>query len=51
VRCIGRTADEAIEIYRTLRRMEDVGVSVVEVECIAKEVLAAINDKTMGQMY
>ena len=42
----GRTANEAIEIYRTLKRMEDVGVFAVEAECIAEEVLEAVNDKT-----
>ncbi len=42
----GRTADEAMQIYRTLKRMEDVGVFAVEAECIAEEVLAAVNDKT-----
>ncbi|MFT5504675.1 MAG: 3-methyl-2-oxobutanoate hydroxymethyltransferase [Gammaproteobacteria bacterium] len=42
----GRTADEAMEIYRTLKRMEDVGVFAVEAECIAEEVLEAINEKT-----
>ena len=42
----GRTAEEAMEIYRTLKRMEEVGVVAVEAECIAQEVLAAINDKT-----
>jgi 3-methyl-2-oxobutanoate hydroxymethyltransferase len=42
----GRNADEAMKIYRTLKRMEDVGVFAVEAECIAEEVLEAINDKT-----
>ena len=42
----GRTADEAMEIYRTLKRMEDVGVFAVEAECIAEEVLEAVNNKT-----
>ncbi|MEM7563723.1 MAG: 3-methyl-2-oxobutanoate hydroxymethyltransferase [Pseudomonadota bacterium] len=42
----GRNADEAIEIYRTLKRMEDVGVFAVEAECIAEEVLEAVNEKT-----
>ena len=42
----GRTAEEAMEIYRTLKRMEDVGVFAVEAECIAEEVLEAINEKT-----
>ena len=42
----GRTADEAMEIFRTLKRMEDAGVFAVEVECIAEEFLAAVNEKT-----
>jgi 3-methyl-2-oxobutanoate hydroxymethyltransferase len=42
----GRTADEAMKIYHTLKRMEDVGVFAVEAECIAEEVLEAVNDKT-----
>jgi 3-methyl-2-oxobutanoate hydroxymethyltransferase len=42
----GRTADEAMEIYRVLKRMEDVGVFAVEAECIAEEVLEAVNEKT-----
>ena len=46
LRAWGRTADEAMEIFKTLKRMEDVGVFAVEVECIAEEVLHAINDKT-----
>lgn len=46
MRGFGRTADEAMEIYRTLKRMEDVGVIAVEAECIAEEVLEAVNSKT-----
>ena len=46
LRGFGRTADEAMEIYKTLKRMEDVGVFAVEAECIAEEVLEAINEKT-----
>ncbi|MEM7193324.1 MAG: 3-methyl-2-oxobutanoate hydroxymethyltransferase [Pseudomonadota bacterium] len=46
LRAFGRTAEEAMEIYRTLKRMEDVGVFAVEAECIAEEVLEAVNDKT-----
>ena len=42
----GRTAEEAMEIYRTLKRMEAVGVFAVEAECIAEEVLEAVNEKT-----
>lgn len=46
LRGFGRTADEALEIYRKLKRMEDVGVFAVEAECIAEDVLEAVNDKT-----
>ncbi|MEM6414854.1 MAG: 3-methyl-2-oxobutanoate hydroxymethyltransferase [Pseudomonadota bacterium] len=42
----GRKADEAMKIFQTLKRMEDIGVVMVEVECVAEEVLAAINEKT-----
>lgn len=42
----GRKADEAIQIYDTLKRMEDAGVIAVEAECIAEEVLEVINKKT-----
>ena len=46
LRAWGHTADEAMNIFKTLKRMEDVGVFAVEVECVAEEVLAAINEKT-----
>ena len=46
LRAWGRTADEAMKIFQTLKRMEDVGVFAVEAECIAEEVLAAVNTKT-----
>ena len=46
LRAWGRSADEAMEIYRNLKRMEEAGVFAVEVECIAEEVLQAINEKT-----
>lgn len=42
----GRKANEALKIFETLKRMEDVGVLAVEAECIAEEVLEAINLKT-----
>ena len=42
----GRKADEALEIFETLKRMEDVGVIAVEAECIAEDVLEAVNKKT-----
>ena len=46
LRAYGRTAEEAIDIYRTLKRMESAGVFAVEAECIAEEVLEAVNDRT-----
>ena len=42
----GRNSEEAMQIFKTLKRMEDVGVFAVEAECIAEEVLEAINLKT-----
>lgn len=46
LRAFGRKADEAIQVWNTLKRMEDVGVFAVEVECLAEEVLEAVNEKT-----
>ena len=42
----GCKSDEAMKVYETLKRMEDVGVIAVEAECIAEEVLEAVNTKT-----
>ena len=42
----GRTSEEAMKIFETIKRMEDIGVFAVEAECIAEEVLDAINLKT-----
>jgi len=46
LRAYGRTAVEAMEIWQTIRRLEDAGCFAVEVECIAEEFLHAVNDKT-----
>ena len=46
LRAFGRKAEEAMQVWQTLKQMEDVGVFAVEVECLAEEVLAAINHKT-----
>lgn len=46
LRAYGRTAEEAMEIWKTIRRLEDAGCFAVEVECIAEEFLTAVNDKT-----
>jgi len=42
----GRNVEEAMQIFQTLKRMEDAGVFAVEAECIAEEVLEVINQKT-----
>lgn len=46
LRAWGRTAEEAMKVFETLKRMEDVGVFAVEAECIAEEVLASVNAQT-----
>ncbi|MEM6481260.1 MAG: 3-methyl-2-oxobutanoate hydroxymethyltransferase [Pseudomonadota bacterium] len=46
LRAWGRKAEEAMQIFQTLKRMENAGVVAVEAECIAEEVLEAINEKT-----
>ena len=46
LRAYGRTADEAMEIWKTMRRLEDAGCFAVEVECVAEEFLTAVKDKT-----
>lgn len=42
----GKTADEAMQLLDWMRRYEDAGAAAVEVECVAVEVLAALNHKT-----
>ncbi|MEL6280052.1 MAG: 3-methyl-2-oxobutanoate hydroxymethyltransferase, partial [Pseudomonadota bacterium] len=42
----GRKADEAMKVWSTLKRMEEAGVFAVEVECLAEEILEAVNEKT-----
>ncbi len=37
LRAYGRTADEAMEIFQTMRRLEDAGCFAVEVECVAED--------------
>ena len=46
LRAFGRTADEALELYRAMKRFEAAGGFAMEVECVAEEALAMINDKT-----
>ncbi len=46
LRAFGRTAKEAMEIYRTFKRYEDAGCFAVEIECVAERTLALLNEKT-----
>ena len=46
LRAFGRSADEAMEIYRTFKRFEDVGAFGCEIECVAEECLNALNPLT-----
>lgn len=41
-----RTADEAMELYRTYKRLEEVGCVAVEIECVAEETLNILNNRT-----
>ncbi len=46
LRAIGKTADEAIELWRAFRRMEDAGAFSVEAEVICDRIMAEISKKT-----
>ena len=46
LRAIGKTADEALELWRAFRRMEDAGAFSVEAEVICDRVMADISKRT-----
>ena len=46
LRAFGRTADEAMKIYRVFKRYEDAGCFAVEIECVAERTLELLNLKT-----
>lgn len=46
LRAIGKTAEEAMELCHTFKRLEDAGCVGVEIECVAKAALLAQNEKT-----
>ena len=46
LRGFGRTAEEAMELYKTFKRYEDAGAMSVEIECVAEDALNMMNDKT-----
>ena len=46
IRTVGKTADEAIEILKDMKRLEDAGAFGVEVECVAEDALNEIKKHT-----
>ena len=46
LRAVGKTAEEALELYRDFKRLEDAGAFAVEVEVVPEEVLAEITNRT-----
>lgn len=46
VRAVGKTADEALELFDRFRRLEDAGAFAVECEVIPAAVMAEINRRT-----
>jgi 3-methyl-2-oxobutanoate hydroxymethyltransferase len=46
LRAFGKTADEALELYRRFRRLEDAGAFAVECEVIPARVMAEIRQRT-----
>lgn len=46
VRTVGKTADEAVKLWRQFQRLEDAGAFAVECELIPAEVMAQINQRT-----
>ncbi len=46
IRCVGKTADEAMKIFDEIRRREDAGAFAVECELIASEMMSEITKRT-----
>ena len=46
LRAVGRTPEEALELYRKFKRLEDAGAVLVEAEVIPGEIMAAISERT-----
>lgn len=46
LRTIGKTADEAMKLMESFRRLEEAGAYAAEVECVAVEALEEINKRT-----
>ena len=46
IRTVGKTADEAMEILKNMKRLEDAGAFGAEVECVAEDALNEIKKHT-----
>ena len=46
IRTVGKTADEALEILKDMKRLEDAGAFGAEVECVAEDALNEIKKHT-----
>ena len=46
LRALGKTSNEAIEIYTQVKRLEDAGAFAVEIECVPEQVLREISQRT-----
>lgn len=46
LKAVGRTHEEAMELYRTFKRYEDAEAFACEIECVAEETLKLLNDRT-----
>ena len=46
IRCVGKTADEAMRIFDEIRRLEDAGAFAVECELVASEMMSEITKNT-----
>ena len=46
IRCVGKTAEEALQIFDEIRRLEDAGAFAVECELVASEIMSEITKRT-----
>ena len=46
LRILGKTAEEAMQVFKSFKRLEDAGAVAAEVECVATEVLEEIGSRS-----
>lgn len=46
LKAFGRTHEEAMELYHTVKSYEDAGAFACEMECVAEETLNLLNERT-----